>query len=177
MEAVMTCARCSRDLEVESAFCRFCGAAVRPAEVRRLTRAPDEAKLAGVCAGIASYLDVDATIIRLFWIALSIVPGLFVGGVLAYAIAWALIPEGTSPVRSAAVRRLVRSEGDKKIGGVCGGMAEYLGLDSTLVRVIVVILSIYPGAVIGGLIAYAIAWFVMPGPAHVSQTTTLSTPA
>ena len=173
----MTCPRCSRDLEEESAFCRFCGAAVRPAEVRRLTRASDEAKLAGVCAGIASYLDVDVTIIRLFWVALSIVPGLFVGGVLAYLIAWALIPESTSPVRSAAVRRLVRSEVDRKIGGVCGGIADYLGLDSTLVRVIAVILSIYPGAVIGGLVAYGIAWFVMPGPDALSPTTTLSTPA
>ena len=173
----MQCARCSRDLDLDSAFCRFCGAAIRPAEVRRLTRSPAEGKLAGVCAGIASYLDIDVTVIRLFWIALSIVPGLFVGGVLAYLIAWALIPEGTSPVRSAAVRRLVRSEADKKIGGVCGGISDYLGLDSTLVRVIFVILSIYPGAVIGGLIAYAIAWFVMPGPADLSQTTTLSTPA
>jgi phage shock protein C len=173
----MTCARCSRDLESESAFCRFCGAAVRPPEVKRLTRVSDGAKLAGVCAGIASYLDVDVTIIRLFWIALSIVPGLFVGGVLAYLIAWALIPESTLSVRSATIRRLVRSDVDRKIGGVCGGLADYLGLDSTLVRVIVVILSIYPGALIGGLIGYGIAWFVMPGPETLSPTTTLSTPA
>ena len=59
-------------------------------------------------------------------------------------------------------KRLIRSEHDKWIAGVCGGLGEYLGIDSTIVRIVAVILAIYPGAVIFGILAYAIAWAVIP---------------
>lgn len=43
--------------------------------VRRLTRSPREGKIAGVCAGLASYFDVDVVLIRAAWVVFSIVPG------------------------------------------------------------------------------------------------------
>jgi phage shock protein C len=47
--------------------------------------------LGGVCAGIGAYLDIDPTVIRLIWAALTL---LSLGtGVLVYLIAWVLIPE------------------------------------------------------------------------------------
>ena len=58
--------------------------------------------------------------------------------------------------------RLTRSVADRQIAGVCGGLAEYLGLDSTIVRILSVVLAIYPGAFIGGAIAYLIGWMVIP---------------
>ena len=48
------------------------------------------------------------------------------------------------------------------MAGVCGGMAEYFDTDPTLVRLIWVVLSIFGGAVIGGVIAYALAWLIIP---------------
>jgi phage shock protein PspC (stress-responsive transcriptional regulator) len=57
-------------------------------------------KIAGVCGGIAEYLDVDPTIVRLIWLALSVVPGGIVGGILAYLLAWIVVPK--APVRSTA---------------------------------------------------------------------------
>jgi phage shock protein C len=59
----------------------------------------------------------------------------------------------------AARKKLTRSRKDKKIAGVCGGFAEYLEIDSTLVRLIWVILAFLGG---WGLIAYIIAWILMP---------------
>lgn len=59
----------------------------------------------------------------------------------------------------AASKKLTRSRKDKKIAGVCGGFAEYLDIDSTLVRVIWLMLAFFGG---WGLIAYLIAWIVMP---------------
>lgn len=56
-------------------------------------------------------------------------------------------------------RKLMRSRKDEKIGGVCGGFAEYLEIDVTLVRLIWVA-SIFLGG--WGLIAYIVAWIVMP---------------
>jgi phage shock protein C len=125
-------------------------------------RIPDEGKFAGVCAGLAAYFDTDVTIVRLVWVILSIIPGVFIGGLVAYIAAWILAPVASPQDHRALGRRLARSETDKQIAGVCGGLAEYFGLDSTLVRLAAVIIAIYPGCVIGGIVAYLIAWFIMP---------------
>ncbi|MEO8191003.1 MAG: PspC domain-containing protein [Acidobacteriota bacterium] len=58
-------------------------------------------------------------------------------------------------------RRLTRSNRHKMIAGVCGGIAEYLDLDVTLVRVLYVIVSIVSAA-FPGIFAYIILMFVMP---------------
>jgi len=131
--------------------------------MKRLFRIPNEGRVAGVCAGIARYLDADVTLIRLTWVALSIVPGALIGGVLAYLAAWLLVPVNFAPAGVAATGpRLTRSVHDRRIGGVCGGLAVYFGVDATAVRVAAVILAIYPGAVVFGVIAYVVAWFIVP---------------
>ena len=173
----MTCHRCSKEIDADSVFCRHCGAAVHETgQPRRLTRRPSEGKLGGVCAGIARYLDTDSTIVRLAWVILSVVPGFVIGGVIAYAAAWALLPVDGSEARAGTVRRLQRSTMDRKIAGVCGGLAEYFGVDSTLVRIAAVVLAIYPGAIICGVLVYLIAWFVMPAAPAVTLQPSPSTP-
>lgn len=57
---------------------------------KRLTRDAKNKKIAGVCAGIANYFDLDPTLVRVIWILLVCVAGT---GVLAYLIAWAVMPE------------------------------------------------------------------------------------
>src|SRR5512138_866714 len=59
-------------------------------------------------------------------------------------------------------RRLVRRPSEGKIGGVCAGLADYFNTDVALVRAAWVVLSIWPGAVVLGLIAYLAAWLLMP---------------
>lgn len=58
------------------------------------------------------------------------------------------------------MKKLYRSTTDKKIAGVCGGLAEYFNIDATIVRVIFVILLL-PGG-FPGLIPYLILWLVVP---------------
>lgn len=160
----MTCAHCHRELEAESAYCRICGATVGvPPVPRRLTRVREEGKIAGVCAGIAEYLDADVTLVRLAWVILSILPGVLIGGLIAYAAAWLLMPvAGPQDRRPFTGKRLARSASDSTIAGVCSGLADYMGVDATVVRLIAVVLAIYPGAIIGGVVAYLVAWFIMP---------------
>jgi len=159
----MICARCSREIDADSVFCRFCGAAVHEASPpRRLTRRPAEGKLGGVCAGIAAYFNTDVTLVRLAWVVLSIVPGAILGGLVAYAAAWLILPDGGVPEPRVDGKRLLRSTTDRKIAGVCGGLADYFGYDSTLVRLAAVILAVYPGAIICGVLAYVIAWLLIP---------------
>jgi phage shock protein PspC (stress-responsive transcriptional regulator) len=63
------------------------------------------------------------------------------------------------------MKKLYRSKTDRKIAGVCGGLGEYFGVDSTLVRLAAVVLIFASGA---GLIAYIVAWAIIPErPNHV----------
>lgn len=57
------------------------------------------------------------------------------------------------------MKKLYKSQIDKKICGVCGGIAEYFGIDSTIVRLAWVLLSACFGS---GIIAYIVAALVMP---------------
>jgi phage shock protein C len=141
--------------------------------VRRLTRSSTNGQIAGVCAGLAEYLDIDVVFVRAAWVVFSIVPGAIIGGVLAYLAAWLVMPEATEPAAAPSGKRLTRSETDRKVAGVCGGLAEYFGVDATPIRLIWAILSIFCGAIIGGVIAYLVAWVIIP-PAPIVA---LSTPA
>jgi len=54
-----------------------------------------------VCGGLAEYLGVDPTIVRLFWAILAVVPGGIVGGIVAYVAAWVIVPKAPVPVSRA----------------------------------------------------------------------------
>lgn len=65
--------------------------------------------------------------------------------------------------------RLTRSESDKLIAGVCGGISSYIGVDSALVRLAFVILLFASGI---GFPIYLILWVIMPVKESVSKTGT-----
>jgi phage shock protein PspC (stress-responsive transcriptional regulator) len=144
--------------------------------IRRLTRSQTQGTIAGVCAGLADYFEVDVVFVRAAWVVLSIVPGAVIGGVIAYLAAWLVIPEGTEPASIPHERRLTRSVTDKKIAGICGGLAEYFEVDATAVRLVWIILSVVFGAIIGGVIAYLVAWFIIPRPSGVGLSTAAPAP-
>ena len=127
----MACVRCGREISEDAVFCQHCGADQRAGvgEGKRLHRSRVDRQIGGVCGGIARYFDVDPVLVRMAWVILAIVPGAIVLGVLAYLVAWLIIPEvepesksNTTPGEGAAwrSRRLYRSALDAKIGGVCG---------------------------------------------------------
>lgn len=57
-------------------------------------------------------------------------------------------------------KKLTRSMTEKMIAGVCGGIANYLNIDPTLVRLVFVVLGL--AGIMPGLLAYIIAWIVIP---------------
>ncbi|WP_407355697.1 PspC domain-containing protein [Methanolobus sp. WCC5] len=57
---------------------------------KRLRRSRSDRMIAGVCGGLGKYLDVDPVIIRLLWAVAIFIYGT---GLLAYIIAWVIIPE------------------------------------------------------------------------------------
>ena len=56
-------------------------------------------------------------------------------------------------------RQLARSESDRRIAGVCGGIAEYFDIDPTIVRIIFVLAALLGGP---GLLIYLVLWIVLP---------------
>jgi phage shock protein C len=59
------------------------------------------------------------------------------------------------------MKKLYLSRTDRKLGGVCGGLAEYVELDPTIVRLIVVVIAIVT-AVLPAVFVYLIAWMIIP---------------
>lgn len=99
----MICSNCRREIAEYSNFCYFCGsrqarASSVPGAHKRLMRSSTDSKIAGVCGGMAEYLDADSTIVRLVWVIVCVFTGL-VPGIVAYAIAWVLMPEAPLPAQ------------------------------------------------------------------------------
>lgn len=129
-------------------------------ERKRLYKSKDDAMLFGVCGGVAEYFGIDSTIIRLLVAVFCLCLGT---GVIAYLISALVIPSrpGEEPcVRMpGGEKKLRRSATDKTICGVCGGIAEYFGIDSVLVRLLLVFFCLLGGS---GVIAYIIAAIIIP---------------
>lgn len=66
------------------------------------------------------------------------------------------------------IKRLYLSETDKKLAGVCGGIAEYFSIDPTLVRLAWVVITLITGGA-PGIVAYILAALIMPKPVVTSK--------
>ncbi len=181
----MICGNCQKEIADASNFCYFCGAcqqspAAAPAAPdtggRKLRRSTTDKVFGGVCGGMGEYFDIDPVILRVVWAVVAFATGV---GFLAYLICWIVIdpaPAGAVPSSAPFVspaprsRQLRRSAINAKWAGVCGGIAEHLGVDATLVRLVWVFLTVIPGAIVGGFLAYFIMWLVMPPPDFSSQS-------
>lgn len=64
--------------------------------------------------------------------------------------------------------KLYRSRTDKMIGGVCSGLGQYLGIDSTIVRLFFVLLALADGI---GVLIYLVLWLIMPSESHAEGAT------
>jgi phage shock protein C len=90
----MYCNYCGKQIQDDAVVCAYCGRRVgyvapQPKLVRPPKNSPDR-KIAGVCAGFARYFDLDVTVVRVVWLIVACFGG---GGVLAYIIAWIVMPE------------------------------------------------------------------------------------
>jgi phage shock protein C len=59
----------------------------------------------------------------------------------------------------AGTRKLYRSRSNRKLAGVCGGLATYFTIDPTLVRVLFVVFAVAGGP---GVLAYVLIWILVP---------------
>jgi phage shock protein C len=93
----MFCTRCGTQIGDTARFCTSCGSPASPGPAiaappaRRLRRIRQGKKIAGVCAGFAEYFGTDVTLMRIIWLALLLLPPNV--GIIAYIVAWAVLPK------------------------------------------------------------------------------------
>ena len=95
----MLCPKCQKEVVEGSKFCYNCGAQLTgqaapqaggyAAPAKRLMRSSRDKKIAGVCAGLAEYFDLDPTLVRIVWLLAFFCAG--TGG-LVYLILWIALP-------------------------------------------------------------------------------------
>jgi phage shock protein C len=99
----MICTNCRRDLADYSNFCYFCGARqpVSPLgqqrAYKRLMRSSIDRKVAGVCGGVAEYLEIDSTLVRLIWVLLIFIPFPVFPALMGYFVCWLIMPQAPLP--------------------------------------------------------------------------------
>ena len=154
-------------------------------EHRRLYRADNDKILGGVCAGLGNYLRLDPSIVRIFFVLITLGWG---AGFLLYIILWAVLPTRSLPVN--ARKRLFRNADDRVIGGVAGGLAAYFHMEVWIWRLFFalpliagVLTSIfhrvwfnfhdsifYTGGFGGSIfVAYIVLWIVLPEASTASE--------
>jgi phage shock protein C len=89
----MYCNACGKVIAEDGRYCSHCGNVVGIQPVpKRVMRSRSDRKIGGVCAGLAHYLDLDTSLVRILWFFITLACGIFPGFV-AYVLAWIIIPE------------------------------------------------------------------------------------
>ncbi len=89
----MYCNACGKAFAEEGRFCSHCGNVVGTVPVpRKLMRSRADRKIGGVCAGLAHYLELDVSLVRILWFFITLCCGIF-PGIIAYILGWIIIPE------------------------------------------------------------------------------------
>ncbi len=141
----------------------------------RIARSPD-GPLCGVCEGLGNHFGINPMFLRLGWLVAVL---LFGTGLLLYLLLWWVLPRSDAvPVEPTVWLReddgrarppLRRTMVDRKILGVCGGIARRWGLDVSVVRLATLALFALSGGL--ALAFYFLAALIMPGPAaHLKGT-------
>lgn len=117
-------------------------------ERKRLYRDSGDKILGGVCSGLANYLNVDPSIIRILFAIITF--GGFGFGILAYIFLWIVLPP--KDLEGFTGKKLYRNPDDRVFGGVAGGLAAYFNTRSRNIRLIFaapLLLSILIGIIRG----------------------------
>jgi phage shock protein PspC (stress-responsive transcriptional regulator) len=102
-----------------------------PEEARRLYRSENDKMLGGVCGGVAAYLRIDSSIVRIVFALMTLGFGT---GILVYLVLWVVLPPKSMVTN--IKKRLFRDSDHRVVGGVASGLASYFNVEVWIPRVI-----------------------------------------
>jgi len=109
--------------------------------------------IGGVCGGLARYLNIDPALIRIAFALITLAWGT---GIIVYILLWIFLPKANDqPLQFK--KRLYRNPENKKISGVCSGLAAYFNIDTVIVR------GIFIAPIIISLLSWNVfGWMSLP---------------
>lgn len=116
-------------------------------------------RFCGVCDGFAKYFGIDPVLVRIVTVCIALFTAIIPTTVVYLIMALVLpdAPEGYTEVVG-SYKRITRGQ-DKKLCGVCSGIASYFNLDATIVRLIFALLALWLG---GGVLVYLVCAVMLP---------------
>jgi phage shock protein PspC (stress-responsive transcriptional regulator) len=127
--------------------------------MRKLFRTRHNKKIGGVCGGIGNYLHIDPTIIRIFFIFICVFTAIL-PLVIGYIISCIIIP--IEPINTKEMfRKLYRSNNNRKIAGIIGGVSHLIKIDATILRLILVFICLITG-ILPVVLLYIVGWIIIP---------------
>ena len=127
--------------------------------MKKLYLSPDK-KFLGVCGGVADYLNIDPVIIRIGVVTLALLTTVF-PCIFIYIVLSFVFPQPPSDyyqIYQNTGKKLTKGN-DKKLVGVCSGIADYLGADATIIRLAFALAMIFFGS---GVMLYIVCALLMP---------------
>ncbi len=137
--------------------------------LQRLARSSSDKVIAGVCGGLGEHTGVPAWTWRLLFVFAFICFGT---GALLYILMWIFMPPASASGPAQAphnswLSEFRRSEKDRRIAGICGGLGEHSDVPSWTWRVIFVTLAFF---YCFGVLAYILLWIFVPRSADLPQS-------
>lgn len=130
--------------------------------LKQITKSQQDRKIAGICGGLGEHTSIPAWFWRVMFIVSAFIYGI---GIMLYVLFWIFMPsdkaqsEKSYSVKNNWLHQLTKSETDKKIGGICGGLGDNTSIPSWCWRILFVASSFIYGFGIG---LYILLWIFMP---------------
>lgn len=127
---------------------------------KKLYKSPDK-KLCGVCGGIADYFNIDPTLVRIIAVAIALY-SVGAAAIIYFVLALAIDnpPADYYQIYQNNSKKLTKSA-DKRISGVCGGIANAMNIDPVIIRIAWGLITALT-AVVPGTVLYIVAACIMP---------------
>lgn len=142
--------------------------------LQQLSRSQKDRQIAGVCGGFGIYTSIPSWFWRILFVFFTFIYGT---GAVLYILFWIFMPKSSetegenNPVQKSWLQEFTRSNTDKKIAGICGGLGATSALPSWCWRILFVGSTLIYGL---GILMYILLWIFAPAAREKSQDFSLA---
>ncbi len=134
-----------------------------PESERKLFRDDSRKIIGGVCSGLAYYFSINPVWVRLLAVILLVFYGI---GLIPYILLWIFLPGNSELPEQKSYKKMYRDPDNRVLGGVSSGLASYFGVDTIVMQLLFVLLTVFGGF---GIILYIVLWIILPEARTISE--------